>query len=233
MTKCVSYLRVSGQSQIDGDGFPRQRERILAYAQANGYEIIQEFIEEGITGKMELENRPALAACLERVENNGVKVVLVESADRLARDLMVSELIIRQFQKAGVKVISAQAGVDLTEGDNLNPTSKLIRQILGAVAEWDRSVVVLKLKAARDRKKASTGRCTGRKPYGYMSGGPKKSEIPNPSEFPTLQLIQDMRSTKNYVEIANTLNSLNINTRYGKPWLASSIRKILKHSPAA
>ena len=40
--KAFGYLRVSGKSQIDGDGFPRQRENILKYAAANGVEISAE-----------------------------------------------------------------------------------------------------------------------------------------------------------------------------------------------
>jgi len=63
---------------------------------------------------------------------NGVRVVIVENATRVARDLMVSEIILAEFRKLGVKVISADGGVDLTLGND-DPTGKLVRQILAAV----------------------------------------------------------------------------------------------------
>ena len=51
---------------------------------------------------------------------------------------------------------------DLLEDD---PTRKLVRQVLGAIAEYDKTMLALKLKAARDRKKAKAGKCEGRKSY--------------------------------------------------------------------
>jgi len=76
---------------------------------------------------------------------------------------MVQEAIVRDFQSKGYQIISTTEGPDLCKDD---PTRKLIRQIFGAVAEYDKSMLVLKLKAARQRKRAKTGRCEGRKPYG-------------------------------------------------------------------
>ena len=165
----LAYLRVSGKGQVNKGGFPRQREAVRKYARAHGLKIIAEYRDEGVSGTKELERRAGLAALLDRVESDGVQVVLIERADRLARDLMVSEVILSQFRDLGVSVIAADSGVDLTVGDN-DPTRKLIRQVLGAVSEFEKSVVVLKLRAARERTKRLTGRCEGRKPYGYYPG---------------------------------------------------------------
>jgi DNA invertase Pin-like site-specific DNA recombinase len=216
--KCVSYLRVSGESQIAGDGFPRQREKIQSYATQNGITIVSEFLEEGVTGKMELEGRSALSACLQYVRENGVGMVLCESSDRLARDMIVAEVIIREFQKIGVKVISASGGVDLTEGDDSNPTAKLIRQILAAVSEFDRCVIVLKLRGARERKRLATGKGEGRKAYGD-----------NPEEKPILARMLALQHQEGYSvdRIAKTLNDEGVLTRYGKRWSWMTISRIL------
>lgn len=162
-TKAVAYLRVSGQGQVEGDGFPRQRAAIERYAKAHGLELVDEYRDEGVSGTTELADRPGLAALLDRVESNGVKVVLVERADRLARDLMVSEVILGQFRKVGVRVIAAD-GTELTVGDQ-DPTRTLIRQVLGAVSQFEKSVIVLKLRAARERIRARGQRCEGQRPY--------------------------------------------------------------------
>ncbi len=95
-SKAVSYLRVSGRGQIGGDGFPRQRERVQKYAATHGIEIIEEYRDEGVCGEKDLGSRPGLGALLDRIESNGVRLVLVEKSDRLARDLMVGEIILAE-----------------------------------------------------------------------------------------------------------------------------------------
>src|SRR5690349_6289068 len=101
--EAVSYLRVSGRGQVDGDGFDRQREAIERFAACEGYELVGQYRDEGVSGTKDLAARPGLAALLDRLESNGVKVVIVERADRLARDLMVSEVILDQLTRAGSK----------------------------------------------------------------------------------------------------------------------------------
>ena len=167
--KAVSYPRVSGKGQLSGDGFTRQRDTIARYAASNKIEVVEEFPEEGVSGTNDLDDRPALGALLDRLESNGVKLVLVENASRLARDLMVQEIILERFRKLGVRVIECDGGNDLTVGND-NPTAKLIRQILGAVSEFEKAVLVHKLRAARARLRRTEGRCEGRKPYGFREG---------------------------------------------------------------
>ncbi len=76
------------------------------------------------------EDRPALADLMFDLEENGhgVKTVIIEMVNRLARDLMVQEFIIKDFQKHGFHLISATEDVDLLSED---PTRKLVRQVLG------------------------------------------------------------------------------------------------------
>ena len=229
MIAAVSYMRCSGDGQIDGDTWDRQRECNLKYTTPNGIEIVEEFRDEGVTGKMELEGRAGLSACLQYVREHGIGLVIVESSDRLARDMIVAEVIIREFQKIGVKVISASGGVDLTEGNDANPTAKLIRQILAAVAEFDRCVIVLKLRGARERQKAETGRCEGRKGYGEHPDYPEEKAV-------VARMIV-LRSEGNKPdEIAQILNSDGVPTRGTKkgksPWHPSTISKILARNRA-
>ena len=223
MAKAVSYLRVSGKGQIDGDGFPRQRDKVSTFAKRNGYALQDEYRDEGVSGTSDLENRPGLAELIDRLESNGVRAVLVENATRLARDLMVQEVILAEFRKLGVRVIEADGGNDLTQAGDDNPTGKLIRQILGAVAEFDKNVTVLKLRAARQRIRRNEGRCEGRKPFGSR-----------PNEVRTLDRMRQLRRKPrngdrlSYQRIADRLNSENLPTRQGGEWKAASVQAILK-----
>src|ERR1700758_5320376 len=161
--KAFAYLRVSGKGQLDGDGFPRQRAAIKQYAAAHGIRIVRWFEEQGISGTKDLENRPALQELMLALHSNGTRLVLIEKLDRLARDLMVQETIIGDLRKNGFEIISV-AEPDLCSDD---PSRKLVRQVFGAIAEYERAMIVLKLRGARERKRAKDGKCEGRKAYGH------------------------------------------------------------------
>lgn len=217
----LSYLRVSGRGQINGDGFPRQRDVIARYARTHGIDVLAEYRDEGVSGTRDLDGRDGLGELLERIRSNGVRVVLVERADRLARDLLVSEVILNQFRDLGVRVIAADSGTELTANDR-DPTRVLIRQLLGAVAEFEKATIVIKLRAARMRQRHATGRCEGRKPYGQR-----------PGEQAVVERMRQLRRKPrggerlSYAGIAARLNAEGVNSRTGRPWRASSVHNIL------
>jgi len=220
--KALAYLRVSGLGQVKGNGFPRQEAAIVKYAKTNGLVVVETFKDCGVSGTLELADRAGLAALLDRLESNGVKTVLVEKADRLARDLMVQEVTLSQFRDLGVQVISVEGGADLTVADG-DPTRTLIRQVLGAVSEFDKSVTVLKLRAARERIRRRDGRCEGRKPFGEL-----------PGEAETLQQIRYLRrkprggTRRSFAEIAAALNEARLRPRSGGVWNRGSVHAICK-----
>ena len=106
-------------------------------------------------------------------------------------------------------MIEVESGADVTAGDG-NPSSKLIRQILGAIAEFEKSVLVLKLRAARDRMRRETGQCEGQKPYGEKPGEAEVIEK-------ILELRRAVKGQKrmSYADIAKRLNEEGTRTRYG------------------
>jgi DNA invertase Pin-like site-specific DNA recombinase len=91
-----------------------------------------------------------------------VRTIIVETANRFARDLMVQEVGYAHLREQGIDLVadSPQSFVDDT------PTARLVRQVLGAIAEFDKAMTVAKLKGARDRKSAEAGRrIEGRKGF--------------------------------------------------------------------
>ena len=109
----------------------------------------------------------------------------------------------------------------MTAGND-DPTRTLIRQVLGAVAQFEKSVMVSKLSAARQRVKLLQGRCEGRKPFGS-----------NPGEEKALIRMKQLRKKRpcgdrlSFARIAGVLNQEGLETRYGGPWVSGTVRKLL------
>jgi|SRR5579862_626644 len=213
-TKAYAYLRVSSAGQVDGDGFPRQRAAVEAYAKAHDMRIVRVFQEEGVSGTKDLENRPALQEMMLALLSNGVRTVLIEKLDRLARDLMIQEAVVGDMRKRGFELISV-AEPDLCSDD---PSRKLVRQIFGAIAEYDRCMIVLKLRGARQRMRARTGRCEGRKPYGAREG---EQEVIS-------RIVELRKDGLNYSNIADKLNALGVKARSGGVWYPANVSRILE-----
>jgi DNA invertase Pin-like site-specific DNA recombinase len=159
--EALAYLRTSSAQNVGGDSDARQREAIARYAAAHG--LAGEFHDAAVSGADPVEARPGFAAMLERVEGDGVRVVLVEDASRFARSVIAQELGVLAMQARGVRVLTA-AGDDLTGSDD--PAKVMMRQIAGAFARYEKARLVAKLRGARDRTSASLGRrVEGRRGY--------------------------------------------------------------------
>ncbi len=161
--EAVAYYRTSSAANVgeDKDSLPRQKAAVAAYAKAQKLTIADEFYDPAVSGEDPIEARPGFAALLARIEENGVRTVLVEDTGRFARSVLAQELGVLVMKARGARVLTA-SGEDLTETDD--PARVMIRQVGAAFAQYEKARLVQKLRAARDRKRAATGRCEGRKP---------------------------------------------------------------------
>lgn len=163
----IAYLRTSSAANVgtDKDSERRQRDAISRYAKSAGFEVVAEFYDAAVSGADPIQNRPGFSALLDRIEGNGVRTVLVEDASRFARELMAQELGVTVLVQRGVRLLDS-SGEDLTASDD--PSRKMMRQIAGAFAEYEKARLVQKLRAARERKRKETGHCEGRKGHGQL-----------------------------------------------------------------
>jgi DNA invertase Pin-like site-specific DNA recombinase len=161
-----------------------------------------------VKGEDPIESRPGFSALLDRVENNGVKVAIVEDASRLARKLVAQELGVLTLSKRGIKLITS-SGDDLTETDDEGRV--MMRQIAGAFAEYEKRRLVRKLREARER----TGKLGGRKPFAQA--------MPE-----TVAVAKELHVRGlSYRKIAAELAAQGHVTRTGKPHVASAVQKML------
>jgi DNA invertase Pin-like site-specific DNA recombinase len=157
----VAYFRTSSATNVgdDKDSVKRQRDAVTAYAAGHGLEITAEFYDAAVSGADPVTTRKGFNDMLAAMLANCARIVLVENASRFARDLVV--------QITGHDLLKAK-GISLIPVDSPNhfedetPTATMVRSILGAVSQFEKEALVLKLRKARDRKRQATGRCEGR-----------------------------------------------------------------------
>jgi DNA invertase Pin-like site-specific DNA recombinase len=220
--KVAGYIRVSGRGQIHKDGPDRQREAIKAFCDSLGLEFAVELFEKGVSGRTEGMDRPAFRRFIDQFDEESEKgmtpigVIVVERLDRLARELKVQEIMLSECRKRGIKVFSCDLG-QLTDQatDDCDPTRVLIRQVLGAVSQWQKTELVYKLRAARDRIRERTGRCEGKDPYGR-----------NAMEKAVISQIVALRDTMTFERIAIFLNESGARTPQGHEWDRRTVHRI-------
>lgn len=220
----AAYLRVSGKSQTDGDGFARQTEKIDEFCGHWGLVKTTTSVEDGVSGAVEAMERPSFSKLMSDIDAGRafVGAIVVERMDRLARDLMVQEFLLRECRERDIQVFAADQGnlTDMASND-CDPTRILIRQILGALAQWEKAMLVAKLAAARNRIKESGQRCEGNRPYGFK-----------PGESTILGLMLNLRSSgMNNIGIANMLNEGGFKNRRGGSWTYGQVYDIFRSHP--
>lgn len=215
--KAFAYLRVSSQGQVEKDGFPRQRKAVDLCARAKGFTIAREFREEGLSGETEWGSRPAFLEMVSAIIDNGVRTIIVENLTRLARAYTIQEAILVYLASKKITLISADTGEDITEALYGDPMKKAMIQMQAVFSELEKNSLVRKLRAARNRKKAETGRCEGRKPFGVTKK--EKAAI--------IRMLELRATGMSYAEIALSLDAEGHGTRGGKKWSPQSVSNIV------
>lgn len=159
----AAYYRTSSAANVgsDKDSHKRQRDAVIEYAQANDILVVREFYDAAVSGADPINERLGFSDMLTYLHSNGARMILVESASRFARDLAVQITGHELLKRKGIELVPVDAPDHFT---NETPTAIMVRQILGAVSEFEKASLVEKLRKARERKRAETGRCEGRKP---------------------------------------------------------------------
>lgn len=207
MKSAIAYLRVSSIGQIDGTGLARQEDAIRSFAKATGLNLVEVYSDEGVSGTVEGFDRPGLNRLLQEVEEGST--VVVENADRVARDLLVGEVIYGKFRDLKVRVLDT-AGVELTNIDG-DSTRTLIRQVLGAVAQFNKAQTVARLASARAKIKQEKGKCEGAKPQ----------ITPD-----TVAYVRELRATLTVRATAERLNAEGVPTPTGKgKWHTTTVQR--------
>jgi len=155
MTRVALYLRVStGEQSVDN-----QQRELLATATHRGWQIVEEFSDEGISGAKGRDKRPGFDRLLKMVTRRKVDMVAAWSVDRLGRSLQDLVGFLGELHAAGVDLYLERQGVDTS-----TPAGRALFQMLGVFAEFERTLIQERIKAGIAKARAS-GTKSGR-PFG-------------------------------------------------------------------
>jgi site-specific DNA recombinase len=155
------YCRVSSDEQRQDETIDVQRDYLHRYCELQGYEIVAEYLDDGVKGTLPFAKRPHGRRLLEDARSGRFDTVLFMRVSRFARRLLVALDTYQQLDGVGVAIKSASEAIDTGE-----PVGRLLFQMLGAFAEFDRETIIDNTTRGRARG-AKKGRWYGVVPMGY------------------------------------------------------------------
>jgi site-specific DNA recombinase len=171
-------------------------------------------------------DRPGLQDALAAARNGEFDILLVYRIDRLTRSIVGLMTIVEELEAAGVALKSATEPID-TQG----PVGRMLLQLLGIFAEFERNLLIDRITAGFERKASRGEWLSGRAPYGYTLDSTRKTLTVNPDESVMVQAIFAKYTDERLgaKAIANWLNDTGRRTRTGKLWTGQTILRILRN----
>lgn len=228
--KLAAYLRVSTDAQAErGLGLDVQEQAIKAWAKGEGHRIALWARDEGLSGSNGLDTRIGLVDAVGAVQDRTVQGLVVYRLDRLARDLVLQESLLAEVWKSGGRVFSTSPSEDGyldPSGAEDDPSRALIRQILGAVNQYERAMIRLRLRAGRARKREQGGYADGPPPLGYRAEG--GTLVRDEQEQAIVERIVALRASGASLRgICQALEKEGLTPKRASRWHPESVRSIL------
>ncbi|MGD1156162.1 MAG: recombinase family protein [Terriglobia bacterium] len=163
-TKAAIYARVSTNNGQDPSMQTRELEE---FCQRRGWELVGCYVDSGVSGSK--ESRPELDRLMTDAHQRRFDAVLVWKLDRFGRSLRHLVNALAELGALGVAFVSLRDNLDLS-----TPSGRLMFQIIGAMAEFERSLIVERVKAGMRNARAK-GKRIGRPPRTYLSPEARQS----------------------------------------------------------
>jgi DNA invertase Pin-like site-specific DNA recombinase len=227
--RLTAYVRVSTGKQAREDklGKPVQEKAIRAYARDGGHRIVEWRYDDGVSGGNGLDARKGLPLAVHDVRSGHAEGIVMYRLDRLARDLIKQETVLAELRRIGTVHTTSPAEREYLEDDPDDPTRKLIRQVLGAVNEYERNMIRLRLESGRQAK-AEQGRYAG---YGSPAFGQQSVDhelVTSDREAAVIARMRQLRAEGlSYAAIADQLNAEGLKPKRGGTWHPMTVSRVL------
>lgn len=234
--RMVGYVRVSTEEQAErGVSLDAQRDRLRAYATAHGFDLLAIEADEGVSGAVRAEKRPAFARAIAAVRNGAAGGIVALKLDRLARNTRDALDLMADAERKGWRLLSVYESLDTA-----SPAGRFTFTMLAGLAQMERETISERTKTAM-AEIARQGRARSRfVPFGYrLEGSPDSFTVPAGDRSPLIRhagersilarMLALQRKGLGALRIANALNAAGIaNPRTGRPWNFGTIGAILR-----
>lgn len=220
--QAIGYIRVSTERQAsEGASLEAQQAKIEQWCLANGYELVNVFKDEGISGKR-MDTRQGLQDALGSIKKGNAFVFY--SMSRVARStkdmLSIGDLI----TKKRADMVSV-----IEDFDTTSASGKLMFQMLAVLAEFERNLVGERTATVLQNKKANNQKYCNKTPYGFKRVDDRLEQVKQ--EVKVVAEIQQARAKGQTLQsIADSLNSRGIPTKTNKQWQPATIHLLLQRS---
>lgn len=218
--KVAIYCRVSTEEQAsEGYSIAAQLQTLRQYAQLYGWEVAEEYVDEGISGK-NISGRPAVRKLVADVEKDKFQAVLVWKISRLSRNMLDTLTLLDKFEDYGIKFVSYSENFDTG-----SPIGRLVVQLMASIAEMKRNTLSENVKLGM-KQRALEGSWNGGIVFGYDTV--KKELVINEKEAEVVKLIYHMYAEgKGLRAISNHLNKAGYKTKRNRQFSINGVAQIL------
>lgn len=220
----VGYIRVSSEEQAkSGLSLEHQENKVKAYATTYDLVIGTVYRDEAKSAK-NLE-RPGMQKILAGIEDGSIGQVVIAKLDRLTRSVGDLSRLLALFKQKDVVISSVSENLDTSSA-----SGKMVVQMIGVIAEWERDTIAERTRAALSVKRSKGEKLGGIVPYGYRAKDGMLIE--DSKERGILRGILEARGEgRGYTDIAAGLNQMGVKPRQGLRWYASTVRSICLRAP--
>jgi len=142
MRRVALYTRVSTDAQTTAN----QELALRQIAERRGWNVVHIYTDNGVSGAKGRKDRPGLDAMLKDAQRKRFDIIMAWAIDRLGRSLIDLLGTVQHLEAVGVDLYLDQQNIDTT-----TPSGKLMFQICGAFAEFERSMIQQRIKAGLTR----------------------------------------------------------------------------------
>jgi DNA invertase Pin-like site-specific DNA recombinase len=225
VSRVAIYCRISDDRRGLGLGVERQRQDCHDLARRRSWDVVGTYVDNDVSAYSG-KPRPQYAKLMEAVQAGRVDVVLAWDPDRLHRSPAELESFIASVERAGVDVVTVQAG----DWDLSTANGRLTARLLGSIARHESEHKSERVRRALEQN-ATAGRPHGRRAYGWQrqqTPGDGVREVVVPEEAAVVRRIADALLAGNSLRsVTAALNTEGVSSPTGKPWGKNMVRALV------